>query len=578
MSIWSILDIERTRDRRAIRAAYARRLRDTHPEDDPAAFQALRRAYDLAIAYTQHGLDFQSLPEGEAGGRAEDDDAPVDDIVALDVAVRLSVEITGQDPGLAPHAHAAARARLAKLLTAGRPANPEALLTAFDDLTSGDALDDVGLYTFTETWLAERIIENAPRADALIPLAIERFGWDRAARSVGADRAEVPRVMARGAALQRLAEVQSPRHIKHEIFRQLARGPDWTFAWRNVLDPTRPADVEALLDHLAEGGLLEADGKAPVAAWRAYFAQPHLTPAAILIGLMAAMLSAVSISVALAADYDVNPMFALAISVAIGAGVPALKTWVIDALRLRWRQAWWWRAPAWARVGWAPAGLALMGAAAVAVGSALVAALVGAGGLATMLWAHVTNAAAIGETTPQRWLRFILSNLFIVLWWIFSLGALSPEMRLQVSLAAGCALAASTLGENSALAFWRDRMSPPAQIAALGVLLIAGGAVAAMLSSVGDDPAARTRVGVAIVSLVLTCRLPGAALADWLGAELVNVGFRLGWIALIVGSMMAGAMSLDLAPVAYFGGGWLFIVLAVGGCLAALVPLLRPRR
>ena len=51
MSFWSVLGLEATRDLAVIKRAYAARLKDCHPEDDPAGFQKLRAAYESAMRY-----------------------------------------------------------------------------------------------------------------------------------------------------------------------------------------------------------------------------------------------------------------------------------------------------------------------------------------------------------------------------------------------------------------------------------------------------------------------------------------------------------------------------------------------
>ncbi|WP_087018348.1 J domain-containing protein [Thaumasiovibrio subtropicus] len=53
MSFWKTLDISPTIDQDIIKKAYREKLRYCHPEDDPAGFAALRKAYDQALSATQ---------------------------------------------------------------------------------------------------------------------------------------------------------------------------------------------------------------------------------------------------------------------------------------------------------------------------------------------------------------------------------------------------------------------------------------------------------------------------------------------------------------------------------------------
>lgn len=69
MSIWKTLGIEPTSDTSVIRKAYAKKLRQHHPEEDPEGYQQLREAYDDALEqakwHTEESLqdDDDSLEE-----------------------------------------------------------------------------------------------------------------------------------------------------------------------------------------------------------------------------------------------------------------------------------------------------------------------------------------------------------------------------------------------------------------------------------------------------------------------------------------------------------------------------------
>lgn len=61
-----VLGLDRQADARAIKRAYAERLRVTRPEDDPAAFQHLHQAYQAALAWLQQpepAPDAHALPD-----------------------------------------------------------------------------------------------------------------------------------------------------------------------------------------------------------------------------------------------------------------------------------------------------------------------------------------------------------------------------------------------------------------------------------------------------------------------------------------------------------------------------------
>jgi len=86
MNVWHILGIEPTSDERAVKRAYSRKLKETRPEDDPAAFQALRDAYEAAIAMLRHeelvleAQDAAPAPVAAAEAQTTPDDAGPDPI------------------------------------------------------------------------------------------------------------------------------------------------------------------------------------------------------------------------------------------------------------------------------------------------------------------------------------------------------------------------------------------------------------------------------------------------------------------------------------------------------------------
>lgn len=83
MNVWSVLGMTASRDERAIKRAYAARLKLTRPEDDPAAFQVLNDAYQAALQLARQANELDWPDDAPAPrveqreARDERDDAPV---------------------------------------------------------------------------------------------------------------------------------------------------------------------------------------------------------------------------------------------------------------------------------------------------------------------------------------------------------------------------------------------------------------------------------------------------------------------------------------------------------------------
>jgi hypothetical protein len=75
MNVWSVLGMTASRDERAIKRAYAARLKVTRPEDDPAAFQILNDAYQAALQLARQANDLDWPDDAPAPRTEARDDA-----------------------------------------------------------------------------------------------------------------------------------------------------------------------------------------------------------------------------------------------------------------------------------------------------------------------------------------------------------------------------------------------------------------------------------------------------------------------------------------------------------------------
>ncbi|MCO7223027.1 J domain-containing protein [Pleionea sp. CnH1-48] len=84
MNYWEVLSIEPTSDRKAVKRAYAKKLKATHPEDEPEAFQELQEAYQRALSDIRHQteVDGSELPKVQSQSNDKLQEGVISDHIA----------------------------------------------------------------------------------------------------------------------------------------------------------------------------------------------------------------------------------------------------------------------------------------------------------------------------------------------------------------------------------------------------------------------------------------------------------------------------------------------------------------
>ena len=76
-NMWEILGIEPGADIKSIRAAYAEKVKEHHPEDDPEGFMRLRTAYKTAIQLASAKRDMPDAPRYDGQGARTEAAEPI---------------------------------------------------------------------------------------------------------------------------------------------------------------------------------------------------------------------------------------------------------------------------------------------------------------------------------------------------------------------------------------------------------------------------------------------------------------------------------------------------------------------
>jgi hypothetical protein len=187
-SPWEILGLAATADKGDIRRAYAGRLKVVHPEDDAAGFQALRTAYEQAMAFASRAAASPAArpaptaepaaagawPASPEPADPEPGEAPTD---ASPRAWRPAAQTPSADE-VRRDVHARYCGRLEQLLSSPQPPPDDELTRAVYAVFDPASLADVATHLRTESWLAALICRTAPRSDLIIDRAAATFGWN----------------------------------------------------------------------------------------------------------------------------------------------------------------------------------------------------------------------------------------------------------------------------------------------------------------------------------------------------------------------------------------------------------------
>ena len=195
---WDFLDaleLDETADARAIRRAYARKLKTIDQQADAAGFQALREAYETALNWAAYQAD-QAATEDAAPAQAVAPTAASVEAAAADAAISPAADPPGAYPvaveAAAPplQADPADEAQLAgavierlgedvkQLNAAGRLGDPNAWHDALCARLRDEELVNLGARMRFEGFIVHVLGQGwQPGNEALFVAAVDAFGW-----------------------------------------------------------------------------------------------------------------------------------------------------------------------------------------------------------------------------------------------------------------------------------------------------------------------------------------------------------------------------------------------------------------
>jgi hypothetical protein len=559
-AIWDVLGIAPTRDRTAIRRAYAAVLKVTNPEEKPAEFQILRNAYERALALAAQPAVTEPLPAQVPPPPG----APVPEPVPAALPALEELPAAPLDvPAASPMQVYGSACGTLELLLRHAASTQAEIETAFAAILAQPVFQLVGVQAQTEQWLLSLIIATMPRSDPLVAPAIAQFHWRQNMIS-RRDAALVQKVLRREDDIKWREKILAHQSSDREAFQALQGPPPRQGSLWRLMRPGRAAAVTKLLllmerDHAS---LLNEFNQEALAYWRHFAARPRLpdwTP-------WAAMFSLLVFLPWEGVGPNGQGLITSLASASLGILFVLLgQHFLIAWPRYLWRQRWAARAPLWARLGWWPAIMVMMFLAAVVPPVIPVTILLWLGSVLVALWALTTGEPDRRPgSTPWQW-RILFQEFWLGGWWVLMFQYLELPVYRDMSGPMAAAIVANTFGISPLYSLWHAMSVARRRLFLAGtmfVVLIAGG----LLYAVAAD--------MAYLPVALACTASGVLLHRMPSVMITGRLYRIRHFILVAVVFLGSAALAPLGlPWSVVGSGCL--LLGVVFTVAVVLPKIR---